>query len=332
MTHTTIKKILQSSITYLSIFLISLIIFNLITPFNLRSNALETNKIKIPKYTYIWENFNLINIDQQLIGAAANKIDIIYFNIEFFINPSINQTKSFLQINSLIKKAKTYNIKLIGLMGNTDWYKINKNKIIYRSLEFIKKYNNTFPISERILGLHLNIEFYNDKLYSKSKNYEIGQYLSFFDDMGWEIREYQKMNPEFRFSTTIPHWTEYNSYIPFTTHNGRYASFFDHSAKIFNNIPNSHIEIMSYRSFAMGEDSIIDITKSEFEKAALSYPKLKLVLGVETINLNDKIVSFYGKQKNYLESQLEIVNSKLINHPNYKAIAIHQLKDYLIMK
>jgi hypothetical protein len=291
----------------------------------------KLNTSPIKKYAYYWKNFTLENFQEKLSKASDQGITTIYLNTEFFLNPWLDQKKTFKQISDMIIMAKSYGISIHSMMGNTTWADPFTDEIIYRTLAFIQKYNSNNPLN-LIEGLHLNIEFYNKRGFTDSKFYTTQNFIKFNDNLSSEIKKYQTIVPQFELSTTIPHFSEYDRSIPNVEYEGVKTSLFEHIARTFNNLPNSRLVIMAYRSFGEGDDSILDITKNEFEIIKKRFNKVKVIIAVENIDVKDTLISFYGKSRRQIDQELVKVHHNLVDTKSYAGMAIHGLDEYINLK
>ena len=103
-----IHKIYEVLAMAINTFLIFIFLLTVTFTPSLQSIAISSNNIKVSKYSYLWDNFTLFDFNKQLIEAANYNIDTIYFNIEFFLNPYLNQSQSFQQIKSQNKGVDVY--------------------------------------------------------------------------------------------------------------------------------------------------------------------------------------------------------------------------------
>ncbi len=289
------------------------------------------NHSPIKKSAYYWKNFTLTNFQDRLSKAHDQGISQLYVNIEFFLNPWLDQRKSFAQISDMTTMARRYGIAIHAMMGNTTWSDPFTDEIIYRAFAFIKKYNaaNTTSMIE---GYHLNVEFYNKPNYNDARHYNTINFIKFTDNIAAEVKAYQTIVPQFSLSTTIPHFADYDRYIPAVEYYGYKATLFEHVARTFHLLPNSNLVIMAYRSHGVGEDTITDIVKNEFDIAKAKFKNLKIVLAVETIDIGDRNVSFYGNSRRDIDKELVKVHHALEKVGAYNGIAIHVLDTYVDLR
>jgi hypothetical protein len=289
------------------------------------------NQTPIKKSAYYWKNFTLTNFQDRLAKSRDQGITVLYVNIEFFLNPWLDQRKSFAQLSSMITMAHSYGVSIHAMMGNTTWSDPFTDEIIYRAFNFIKKYNaeNTLSLID---GYHLNIEFYNKHNYNDARVYNTQNFIKFTDNLASEVKKYQTVVPNFSLSTTIPHFADYDRYIPSVEYEGVKTTLFEHIARTFHLLPNSNLVIMAYRSHGVGEDTITDIVKSEFDIAKSRFKNLKIVLAIETIDIGDSNVSFYGNSRRDIDKELVKVHHHLYNVGAYNGIAIHVLDTYVDLR
>jgi hypothetical protein len=289
------------------------------------------NQTPIKKSAYYWKNFTLTNFQDRLSKSRDQGITVLYVNIEFFLNPWLDQRKSFAQLSSMITMAHSYGVSIHAMMGNTTWSDPFTDEIIYRAFNFIKKYNaeNTLSLID---GYHLNIEFYNKYNYNDARVYNTQNFIKFTDNIASEVKKYQTVVPNFSLSTTIPHFADYDRYIPSVEYEGVKTTLFEHVARTFHLLPNSNLVIMAYRSHGVGDDTITDIVKSEFDIAKSRFKNLKIVLAIETIDIGDSNVSFYGNSRRDIDRELVKVHHELQNVGAYNGIAIHVLDTYVDLR
>jgi hypothetical protein len=289
------------------------------------------NHTPIKKSAYYWKNFTLTNFQDRLAKSRDQGITVLYVNIEFFLNPWLDQRKSFAQISNMISMAKAYGISIHAMMGNTTWSDPFTDEIIYRAFAFIRKYNDSNPMT-MIEGYHLNVEFYNKYNYNDARSYYTQNFIKFSDNIAAEVKAYQAYAPKFSLSTTIPHFADYDRYIPAVEVYGTKTTLFEHVARTFNNLPYSNIVIMAYRSKAVGDDSMTDIVKNEFDIAKSKFRNLKIILAVETIDIGDSNVSFYGNSRRNIDQELVKAHHELEKVGAYNGIAIHILDTYVDLR
>jgi hypothetical protein len=82
-----------------------------------------------------------------------------------------------------------------------------------------------------------------------------------------------------------------------------------------------HVTLMAYRDQAHGDGGILDAVMKEIEIA--NELNKKVIIGVETNQREETYTTFYDKGLGYKQEQLRLVEKKLLNHPSYHGIAVH---------
>lgn len=322
-----VNPFFKYSIKY-SIILFAMILIILTSMF---IKPINSQAAGFPKTMYYWQNFSLRDYNQDFSLMRANGYNQVYFNMEFFLNPYLDKQNTFNILTNFAKAAAANKVSIVGLMGNRDWANNDKNEIIYRALEFIKEYNAQSYYVNSIRGLHLNIEFYLQSGFLANKNFFTQQYVSFFDDLAFEIKNYQKIDPDFELSATLPHFSDTTDFIPSITYCGGIAPLFTHVARTFNNLPNSVLTIMAYRNTITGPNSVYDLIEEELVEADKLFPQLKIGVALETVP-EESFVTFYGRSKVELESAIVALHNKLNGGRNYRNIVVHDIVGYTALK
>jgi hypothetical protein len=294
------------------------------------------NMTGIKKSTYYWGKFDPATINTYIDGASKNGIGIIYLDLEPYANSNYNINQAISQLSPVVEYAKSKNVLIHGLIGAPTFAQPLERQYVLKVLEVIKQFNNSQ--STPIAGIHLNIEFYNIPAFQADsgtsvKNSLLNNYLDFHKTIVQLTNLLQTKVPSFELSSTLPHFTDFEaSYnpIPFLTYDNIRLSIFEHVARILNSTNNSSIVIMSYRSTAIGPDSISDLIKNEF--ILINKYKTKIVIAVETNDIQSSLISMYGKSKSEINSIINQASDIYKSNPNFGGVAIHEIKAYLQAK
>jgi hypothetical protein len=280
------------------------------------------------KAIYHWGKSDIAMMLPIIDKIAVSGINIIYLDLEPYMYDQYTDQVAFAELNSIVSYAATKKIQIHSLLGAPNWAEPTENKIILKGVEFIKRYNSTIGMVHPISGLHLNIEFYNIKDYTANKDQYTINYLRFMKSLTDEIKRYQILKPGFAFSSTLCHFSDLaNDYIPFVTFNSTKASVFTHSVNIFNQLPNSALVIMSYRTIVEGPNSVSDLLAAEFK--ILQNYNTKIVVGIETTNTTEKNISLFGQPKTNIDKFASSISEYYKATANYSGVAIHDTKGYM---
>jgi hypothetical protein len=289
----------------------------------------------IKKSTYYWGKSDPTTINSYIDGASTNGIGIIYLDLEPYAY-NIPLSQAIKELATIVQYAKSKNVLIHGLIGAPTFAQPTERQYVLKVMEVIKQFNNSQDIP--IVGIHLNIEFYNIPAFQADsgasvKNSLLINYLDFHKTIVQLTKDLQTKVPSFELSSTLPHFTDFEaSYnpIPFLAYDNTRVSIFEHIARILDSANNSSIVIMSYRSTAKGPDSISGLIKNEF--ALITKFKTKIVIAVETNDIQSSLISLYGKTKSEINSILTQSSDVYKSSPNFGGIAIHDIKAYLQAK
>lgn len=307
------------------------------TPTTITTNtqtSVPTPSMSVSKTSsYYWGLFDKATINTYIDKASQNGIGIIYLDIEPFVSPSYNISQAISQLSPVVNYAKSKNISIQALIGAPNFAQSAQRPLVLKAMEIIIQFNNSQSIP--ITGIHLNIEFYNMPEFKADtstsiKNSILVNYFDFHKTLVQLSSTLIQKVPSFELTSTLPHFSDFeraDNPIPFIYYDGLRLSVFEHVARILNQIPNTSIVIMSYRSTAIGTDSISGLVQNEF--TLISKYRTKIIIGVETNDIQSSYVSMYGKTKSEINSIISQVIDVYKSSPNFGGIAIHEIKAYL---
>ena len=237
-----------------------------------------------------WDN----RIDNSYLDfAQENGVTEIYYYVSDF-----NE-----KIANFIKEANLKNIKVYWLTGKYQWiedYASLKNKI-NEFLNFQSTNNNLFA------GIHFDIEPHQHPEFDTRRE----EILFEFIDLTYKIKsDYNNIFIEY----DLPCWLD-----DVIEYNGESKPAFEY---VFENA--NRITLMSYRDSA---EKICNFAKDEIDYATKN--NKKLILGVETQDVNDSIVSFFEEGKKFMNQELKYLKSML---PKNFGIAIHHIVSWFDLK
>ena len=237
-----------------------------------------------------WDN----RIDNSYLDfAQENGVTEIYYYVSDF-----NE-----KIANFIKEANLKNIQVYWLTGKYQWienYGSLKEEIA-KYLDFQKNNNNLFA------GIHFDIEPHQHPEFNTRKEEIIFNFI----DLTFKIKnDYKDVFVEY----DLPCWLD-----DVIEYNGESKPAFEY---VFDNA--NRITLMSYRDSA---EKICNFAKDEIDYATKN--NKKLILGVETQDVNDSIVSFFEEGKEFMNQELKLLR-KLI--PKNFGIAIHHIVSWFDLK
>lgn len=265
--------------------------------------------------TWLWDTEKIVTEPDMIINnLVAHKVSDVYLQI----NASV-QIESY---KNFISKASTYGIKVHALDGAPTWV-TNQKGITQQNtfLNWLVNYQAIAAENERFIGIHLDVEPYENANYEKNANNLFKNYQAMIltfrekaDRMGLE------------FGIDIPFWyygVNYNNIYG----KGNIAEW------LCKNV--EYISIMAYRDSAngsKGNDGVIAIAAAQmnlFEKY-----NVKGTIAVETGRLgkDSDFVTFYEEDADYLYNELNIIYDHYKATQAFNGIAIHYYDSWMAMK
>lgn len=237
-----------------------------------------------------WDN----RIDSSYLDfAEENGVTEIYYYVSDF-----NE-----KIADFVKTANLKNIQVYWLTGKYQWiedYASLKNKI-NEFLNFQSTNNNLFA------GIHFDIEPHQHPEFNTRREEIIFNFI----DLTFKIKnDYKDVFVVY----DLPCWLD-----DVIEYNGESRPAFEY---VFDNA--NRITLMSYRDSA---EKIYNFAKDEVEYAKTN--NKQLILGVETQDVNDSIVSFFEEGKKFMNQELKYLKSML---PKNFGIAIHHIVSWFDLK
>jgi hypothetical protein len=140
-----------------------------------------------PNYSLqaVWQWDDFINTDYiaKIKQLKSKNLQTLYINIEgnLYINKSDyiikNEAEYSARLSKVVQEANLNGIAVEGLLGHSDWSIESNQYLIYDSFEYIKRYNSMYP-NMKIVGLTLDVEFYNSPSYVKNPDFMTFEYLT----------------------------------------------------------------------------------------------------------------------------------------------------------
>jgi hypothetical protein len=292
----------------LTVFLLCLI---LMLPIKVtKVQAAEIPGQNVNTSTWLWNTSEIVtNSDTIIQFLLTNKVSTVYLQIDYSLD--LAYYKSF------IGKASANNIKVHALEGSTEWVSSGGGILYNNFFTWLNNYQRSSEAGQQFTGVHLDVEPYGNKLYSKSPNKVLENYQQFLISA---LDSCSSLNLELNID--IPFWFNTVQYKN-KYGKGNLAEW------IFQRVKN--VTIMAYRDTAEGANGIIKI--SEAEMNLCKKYNVKATLAVETGRLDETpFVTFYEEGLLHMYTQLDIVRQYYSSHSSFNGFAVHYLENWMTMK
>jgi len=250
--------------------------------------------------TWLWHT-DLItaDLDRTIQFIEEMQVQMIYLQYNSKIENSAYK--------NFIAAMKKIGVSVYALDGGADWGIIDRKKE-EQFLNWFIDYQTSAKKEERFRGIHLDIEPY---LLNEWKTKQ-GELVHEYQQLVMRMKEVTK-TMDISLGLDIPFWFD--------------KVLLENKKDSLSRWTIQHVDeitIMAYRNFAKGSNGIIDISEKEIEWA--EQEGKDIYIAIETKKLLEEHTSFYGKGKQALFEEIEIV----MNHykKRISGIAIHHFKSW----
>lgn len=279
-----------------------------------------------------WRRLPIDNKDKTLDIFADEGIDTIYLDVSDYIENPLSSIDE--ELSSYIHTANQKNIKVQALIGSPLWTLPSHRYLLDKTIMFVKEYNQKHT-QEKFDGLHIDIEPYKLSIFELQSNEILTDYLTEIKNMVQKINVAQinnNLDKTFRFGISIPSWFNGNNEkIKTIKWEGEEKTIFKHIVKIVSILPRPYVVIMAYRNQTAGKNGSIALVKNEIEFTNKYVPRVKILVGQETNNIEPNEITFYGKTKLDFKKAVNEINSEFSNYKTFAGIAINNAKSFQIL-
>lgn len=249
--------------------------------------------------TWLW-NTDIIREQREeiLSFAASQQIHVIYLQM----NPDIRRE----YYHQFIREAGKHGIEVHVLNGAPAWALTSERPKLSYFMDWVADYQVTAAPEERFTGIHVDIEPHVLKEWTTSYDSLIKQWQS---NVQYLVDRAGKL--DLPITADIPFWLHKYS-VP-----GESVTVSRWMMDKFD-----EVAIMAYRDQA---DNIYSVAAPELKEADAA--GVRAIVAIETKESSEgAFITFHEEGIEYMEEQLEIVESLASQHPSYTGIAIHEYR------
>lgn len=288
--------------------------------------ALSANAAEAPRSMWIWEQdaYHLAESPAYLeeVGRFLNEHSIrtVYLYADDFQNRTllVENPDAYRSVVARLHARGISVYALIGSASRSAYILPAKQEIALKMLRNVLKYNAASARAARFDGVNIDIEPYLLADWRERLELRATQYLHLCAAFMAVKKEAKSRIP---IGPALPFWFDG---IKNFAWNGRRKSVGDHVQDIFD-----YIAIMDYRNYAEGRDGIIENARHKLVYADRIHKRV--VVGVETLDVQPSRVTFHGLGAETLERELKIAEASFAPHASFAGFAIHHLRPYKAM-
>lgn len=284
---------------------------------------------------WVWDSpyaMGTVKSNDVINKASSNRFNAIYITIDDYLDimsmpngtlktQALNNYTSAL--TAFITYAHQKGIAVDAEAGWRDWAKPTLRYKAYAVLEFVNSYNATHPNS-KFRNIQYDVEPYILPEYETEKATVLYDFIEMTNQL------VIKNTSDLGIAMVIPHFYDSaQNWTPLITFNGKQASTFTHILTALDVKQNNSIIIMAYRDHAKGVDGTIGLSQPEIAEASLAGHRVKINVAQETGNVDPNYVTFYGKTKSQLMSELKIITDTFSTSRAFGGLSVHYLDPFL---
>lgn len=284
------------------LFLLLISVAALVTGFSAEEKALRA--------TWLWQTTMIASEPDQILSFAKEQgVNLLYLKIDTTRKASYYQT--------FIRRAGEAGVKVHALGGQASWgLEQNRYKIL-ALIDWVIAYNKSVADTEKISGIHLDIEPYVMPEWKTDQASILRQWMNNVE----AYRERANQDPTLEVGCDMPFWLDktYLTDNPDITISEWLISKHD------------QVAVMAYRDRADGSNSISSLVPQEMGMAD-KWGK-KVLIAVETKQSSEgDFVTFNEEGKTYMNTELAKLPDLMSTHPAYAGTAIHSYEYWKPLK
>ncbi len=281
---------------------------------------------------WVWhfEAYSTAEARNQLIEfCKGEKLSVIFVQVHYELDPTTQiplAMRNPQAYGALIEQANQAGITVEALEGDPHWALKDQRETWWQKFKVIMDWYDRQPSQRRFSGLHLDVEPYLLDGFDTPEKWSIlAQYVDYMNEVKIAL---QKRAPKLIFAADIPFWydnilnaDEYSNHC-IVEFNGAKKPVSQHIQDICD-----YIGIMSYRQYALGENSITQLCQGE-----LTYAEKigrKIFPGVEMSPDQDPpTISFYGTNVALFREQVGLVEKTFGQRRGFGGVLVHYYNSY----
>jgi hypothetical protein len=279
--------------------------------------------------------FSVDDLPSYMEFAKSERMSTIYLNIGEVIDiyelpDQAEKAKKLSEFTAIIRQftqaAHRHGIDVHGLSGSVQWAEPDYRYLPLQVMDYVKTYNKSAALEERLDGVQFDIEVYNKKDFDTNKSKALEDFLATAVRIQSEV---QRATPALALGFAVPYWFDNeNNNIPEITYNGVRKPTAEHLLDILNTTQGGYLAIMDYRDQAAGKNGAIAHAEDEMRYAETQAKNVQVVIGQLINDTKPTTTTFFDEEPEHMYSQLALINERFRGSANYGGLAVHDLKSF----
>lgn len=287
---------------------------------------------------WVWDSVNKMSeakMQEVVTYAKHNGFNVIYLTIDDIL-PTLLLPNSADKTNKLntysanlvkfISIANTSGLPVDAVAGWKNWSEPAHQHKPLAIMDYVASFNENQTLKFR--SMQFDIEPYLLPRYEKNKASVLTNLLNLTDKL--QIQSEIRGLP---ISMAIPHFYDATQkWTPLITFKGNKDYTFNHLLNILDRQTGNSLLVMAYRNYAVGANGSIQISQKEIIDADATAGSTKIIIAQETGPVDPDFVTFYATSRDYMYSQIQVINNQFKNNDSFGGIAVHYLDQFAVLE
>ncbi len=268
--------------------------------------------------------------DKIISDSKKHGIKNLYLSIDSYLDIFVmpegkekmsKQDEFYKILSDFIIRANQNGITVDAEAGWRNWAEPSNTYKAFVTLNFAIEFNKIHKVGFR--GFQYDIEPYLLDYYKEDTKQVLGNFINLIDE---SVARLDGTN--LRLSVVVPEFYDH-TYIetPKIFYAGQTLYPFEQLLRVLDKRLGSTILIMAYRNFTQGENGSIDVSKDEITVA--NKYKTKVVLALETGEVEPPYITFYSLSKSYFNKEKVALQNYFQKDQSYGGMATHYINSLI---
>ncbi len=224
-------------------------------------------------------------------------------------------------LSDFVSEARKNNITVDAEAGWRNWAEIGHSYKAFATLNYAIEFNKNNK--DKFRSFQYDVEPYLLEYYKENKKSVLGNFINLMDEAVARLD-----GTDLTLSVVIPEfYDEESGETPEIYYAGKNLYTLEQLLRVLDKREGSSIIVMSYRNFSRGIDGAIDISKEEINKG--NKYNTKIIIALETGNVEPPYITFYNTSKNHFNKELGFILGAFKNDKSFAGTATHYVNAFM---
>jgi hypothetical protein len=305
----------------------------------------EYRKVRVPPGMAVYEWHNAADlvpteVHRRLRFLRANGFHTVYLEIGNYLEAAELEDEELLagirrQMRRFVATATRYGLSVQALGGGPNWFGDDRRYLGQLLVELAGDYNTRVDRSERLRGVHLDLEPYTqpgwldddvveDNLFEYLTTIEgiVGTYRSELDEPA---------NRGLQLGFAVPFWFDGVGDVPGPVDfDDATKPAIHHVIDLIADLPGAYLVVMSYRNFTRTSDGSIAHARDEFRYAAMVGARSGLIVGQQYgLSPGEPTTTFHGQPRWVFRRAAAEIAVAFRRYPQFRGLSVDDIDAFM---